>query len=53
MEKEVKSRIEIFIHNNDVFFREDYSAGMMEEIVKEMNESYGVVFNKKCHSMCG
>lgn len=53
MKTEEKSNIVVYIIKNEVFFYEYNSKGMIEEIIKQAEDKYGIKFKRKCLSMCG
>lgn len=53
MKKPKKSIIEVSIHGKDIFIHEFHSTGKIDDILKKVTEDYGLVFVKKCRSMCG
>ena len=48
-----KSIIEVSIYGKDILIHEYYSRGKIDDILKKATEDYGLVFIKKCRSMCG
>lgn len=48
-----KGEIEIYIQGANLVIYEHHSKGSIENLVQYTEREYGIVFNKKCHSMCG
>ena len=51
--KKPQSEIEVYILGNDLIIYEYYSHGKIEKLLEETEKEYGIIFNKKCRSMCG
>ncbi len=52
-QKKPQSKIEVYIQGNSLIIYEYFSHGIIEKILEQAGKDYGIVFDKKCRSMCG
>jgi hypothetical protein len=48
-----KSRINIFINGTDLLLYEFYSRDMMDKIICELEQKYGIELEENSRGMCG
>jgi len=51
--KKLRSEIEIYIHGDTIIIYEYFSHNLMEKLIKQVEREFGVIFTKKCRSICG
>jgi hypothetical protein len=51
--KRIKSEIEVYIQGSSLIISEYYSHGYLEKVLKKAIEENGLIFTKKCRSLCG
>jgi len=47
------SRIDVFIFGANVQIHEYYSRDMMDKIIQELKQEYGIELDERCRGMCG
>jgi hypothetical protein len=51
--KRVRSEIEVYIHGDTLVVCEYFSHGFIEKLIEQAEKDYGLIFIKKCRSLCG
>lgn len=51
--KRARSEIEIYIRGDSIIICEYFSHGFMEKLIEQAERDYGLLFTKKCRSLCG
>jgi len=51
--KKQRSEIMVYIHGDTLIIYEYFSHDLMEKLIEEAGKEFGLVFTKKCRSMCG
>ena len=47
------SRVDVFIFGSYVQIHEYYSRDMMDKIIQELEQEYGIELDERCRGMCG
>jgi hypothetical protein len=51
--KRVRSEIEVYIHGDTLVVCEYFSHDFIEKLIEHAEKNYGLIFIKKCRSLCG
>lgn len=51
--KKLRSEIEIYIQGDTLIIYEYFSRNLIEKLIEQAAKEYGLIFTKKCRSMCG
>lgn len=51
--KKLRSEIEIYIHGDTLIICEYFSHNLMDKLIEQAERKFGLIFTKKCRSMCG